>query len=223
VLRIRLTSSSTDYNYQIPAGNMFASSNPRCYEAASHASACPEILALGLRNPYRMALHGNVVFIGDVGTAFEEINRFVYTNASRNFGWSVHEGYVSSPTVSGYVDPILAYDRDDATAQGFRDDDPACNACATGFASVMIGDVADDTRYGGELAGHLLHAEYMDGFVRALPVDASGDPTGPGIHLVHQDGISAMVRGADGYIYLVAMSGEWGAVGPDMVYRLVKP
>ena len=63
----------------------------------------------------------------------------------------------------------------------------------------------------------------MDGFVRALPVDSSGNPTGPGMHLVHQDGISAMVAGPDGYIYLVAQGGDWGTAGPNMVYRLVKP
>jgi hypothetical protein len=223
VLRIRTTSSSADYAYQIPAGNMFPAGNARCYAAASHAAACPEILALGVRNPYRLSIRGNVVFIGDVGSEFEEINRFVYTNATRNFGWSEYDGPTANPTLTGYENPIVAYERSDATAQGYRDDDPACDSCATDFASIIIGDVAGATRYDGELSGHLLHAEFMDGFVRALPVDSVGTPTGPGMHLVHQDGISAMVAGPDGYIYLVAQGGDWGTAGPNMVYRLVKP
>ncbi len=222
-LRIRPKATNVAYDYEIPAGNMYPSTNARCYASASNPNPCPEIMALGLRNPFRATMFGDVLLMGDVGAGYEEINRVSYDAAPRNFGWQTYDGPASNPSLPNYADPILAYHREDATADMFRAQDPACNGCATGYASIMIGDVYTGNRYDGQLTNHLLHGEFMDGFVRALPLDSTGTPTGPGFHLVHQDGVSAMKQGPDGYIYLVSMGFEWSTNGPNMVWRLVKP
>ncbi len=205
--------------YGIPTGNMFDSGNPQCSNIAQSDSPCPEILAMGLRNPYRMSIYGNIVYLGDVGSTYEEIDSFDYTDNNVNFGWPTYDGSAGGET--GYRDPLLEYRRDDSTADSFRSEDPMGES--TGYASVMIGDVYNGSLYGGLLTGRLLHAEFMDGYMRALAVDDSGNRTDMGIHLIHHDGISAMIVGPDDYVYVITQGGAWGTTGPDMVYRLVKP
>lgn len=204
--------------YSIPSGNMFNSGNPQCSNTASSDSPCPEILAMGLRNPYRMSIAGNIVYLGDVGSSYEEIDSLYYTDNTINFGWSTYDGPAGQ---SGYRDPVLAYRRNDSTADLFRGEDPMGES--TGYASVMIGDIYNGSLYGGLLTGKLLHAEFMDGYMRALGIDGSGNKTDMGIHLIHHDGISAMTVGPDDYVYIITQGGAWGTTGPDMVYRLVKP
>jgi len=43
------------------------------------------------------------------------------------------------------------------------------------------------------------------------------------MHIIHHDGISAMIEGPDGYIYIATQRGAWGTGDADIVYRLVKP
>jgi len=210
--------------YSIPAsGNMFAATNTQCSGVVTSATPCPEILAMGLRNPFRMSMAGNIVYLGDVGSAVEEINSFDYTaidtSNPANFGWNTHDGFVSSSSISGYRNPIVYYNRNDSIAIAFRAEDPEGNQ--TGSASIMIGDIYGDLRYGGELDNKLFFAEFYDGFMRAVGVDSNGDITdtdgAPGLHIIHHSQISSMVEGPDGYIYFTTL------FGPAMVYRLVKP
>jgi glucose/arabinose dehydrogenase len=210
--------------YSIPtSGNMFAATNTQCSGVATSATPCPEILAMGLRNPFRMSMAGNIVYLGDVGSAVEEINSFDYTAVDTsnpaNFGWNTHDGFVSSSSIPGYRNPIVYYSRNDSTANAFRTEDPEGNP--TGSASIMIGDIYGGLRYGGELDNKLFFAEFYDGFMRAVGVDSNGDITDtdgvPGLHIIHHGQISSMVEGPDGYIYFTTL------YGPDMVYRLVKP
>jgi len=220
VIRIIPSLTVATGGYSIPTNNTYSSSNPLCSDVATSSDPCPEILARGLRNPYRMSIDGNIVYLGDVGTSYEEINSFDYTDSSLNFGWATYDGPASQ---SGFRDPILAYKRDDATADQFRSEDPACNNCATGYASVIIGDVYRGSGYGGELTGRLLHAEFMDAYMRGVSVNNIGDTTDSGMHIIHHDGISAMIEGPDGYIYIATQRGAWGTGDADIVYRLVKP
>lgn len=220
VIRIQPSLAAGTGGYTIPAGNMFAATNPLCSDITLSAQACPEILAKGLRNPFRMARDGDIIYLGDVGSGTEEVNSFLVTNNTANFGWPTHDGYVGSSTLPGYRNPIVYYTRSGATANAFRAEDPM--ATATGSASVMIGDVYRGSRYTAAMnGGALLFGEFYDGFVRAVGVDASGNITDgdgvPGFHLVHEDGISSMVQGPDGYVYLTALYGS------PMVYRLVLP
>ena len=178
---------------------------------------------MGLRNPFRMSMAGNIVSLGDVGSAVEEINSFDYTAVDTfnpvNFGWNTHDGFVSSSSIPGYRNPIVYYNRNDSIATAFRAEDPEGNL--TGLASIIIGDIYGDLRYDGELNNKLFFAEFYDGFMRAVGVDSNGDITDtdgvPGMHIIHHSQISSMVQGPDSYIYFTTL------FGPAMVYRLVKP
>ncbi|MEK6748717.1 MAG: PQQ-dependent sugar dehydrogenase [Pseudomonadota bacterium] len=220
VIRILPSVEANAGGYSIPDGNMFAASLAKCSNiAASNESACPEIIAKGLRNPFRMSRDGGMIYLGDVGSGIEEINSFPVTGNTANFGWPTHDGPVSSSLLSGYRNPIVSYGRNSATAIGFRAED-STKPMATGAASVMIGGVYRGDKYTAYMnSGALLFDDFYDGYVRAVGVNATGDIVDsdniPGIHLIHGGQITSMVQGPDGYIYLT------GLYGPAMVYRLV--
>ncbi len=196
---------------------------------------CPEIIAIGLRNPYRMSIDGDRVYLGDVGAANEEIDAFDYnTGALVNFAWRLDNSDKNetniqaiidgdSALVGDYVPPILWYTRGGSVASAFRADDPDCNNCGGSSASVIIGDVYRGSVYGGALNGRLMHSEFMDGFARAAPVAAY--PLTGGAHLIHRQGISAMVQGPqlDNFVYVVAQADGYYVSGEHMIYRLVRP
>jgi uncharacterized repeat protein (TIGR03806 family) len=108
---------STGTGYSIPPGNPFAT-NARC-AAGTGADPCPEIFALGFRNPWRFSFDRATgeLWVGDVGQAsWEEIDRVV---AGGNYGWRFREGThcynpsTSCPTTSDgrpLVDPVVEYD-----------------------------------------------------------------------------------------------------------------
>ena len=85
--------------------------------AATPPSACQELFARGLRNPYRIAFDrndgSNRFFINDVGQrTFEEVNE---GHLGHNYGWPTREGTCPqgqssgcSATPAGLIDPITA-------------------------------------------------------------------------------------------------------------------
>ena len=92
--------------YAVPAQNPFAGSE-------GGLGACDEILALGLRNPFRFGVDRATgdLFLGDVGeSAQEEIDRWpAGTRAALDFGWPHCEGTLG--TCGGTHAPILVDDR----------------------------------------------------------------------------------------------------------------
>ncbi len=79
--------------YQIPPGNPYVGRGGR-----------DEIYAYGLRNPWRAAVQGNIISIGDVGQAQqEEVDMLTITGAKGvNFGWPEYEGNrLNDPTRPG--------------------------------------------------------------------------------------------------------------------------
>jgi len=215
---VRITpalTGDTAYDYAIPPGNMFSATNPRCFATAESSSDCPELLAIGLRNPYTMTIDGNVVYLGDVGTTFEEINSFDFRDNTVNFGWATHDGPANT---APFTDPILSYRRDEEPTITFRNDDPACSGqqCTVDTASIMIGDVYRGARYEGLLQGTLVWADFYQGFVRGLGVTDAGAPTGASSHLVHRTATDVMVSGPDGYYYMASLFNR-------RVYRLERP
>lgn len=83
--------------YRIPVDNPFAS-HPLCNDPSiiRHSSACPEIYAWGLRNPWRWSFDRNstadnpILWAGDVGQdALEEVDLIV---KGGNYGWNIMEG-----------------------------------------------------------------------------------------------------------------------------------
>jgi len=81
-IRIDVREASTDQPYRIPEDNPFA----------GVPEARPEVWALGMRNPWRMAFDSQdgSLWVGDVGERFEEEVTVVTPGA--NLGWPVLEG-----------------------------------------------------------------------------------------------------------------------------------
>jgi Glucose / Sorbosone dehydrogenase/FG-GAP-like repeat len=102
--------------YTIPAGNPFAGS--------SCSTACPEIWAYGLRNPWKFTFDRATgdLFIGDVGQGlWEEIDRVPRdTTGPLNFGWNTFEAtrcYGATTCAIGaglapHTPPIIEYGHD---------------------------------------------------------------------------------------------------------------
>ena len=82
IIRIDVREASTHQPYRIPEDNPFA----------GVPEARPEVWALGMRNPWRMAFdpQDGSLWVGDVGERFEEEVTVVTPGA--NLGWPVLEG-----------------------------------------------------------------------------------------------------------------------------------
>ena len=117
---LRIDVDSDDYpedalrNYGIPPDNPFAD-----------AGGAPEIVALGLRSPFRAGFDRATgdLYISDVGSfLFEEINLLPADNLRvHNFGWPNREGSLDSPDFPDppppdVIDPLYEYPWDGAAA-----------------------------------------------------------------------------------------------------------
>lgn len=177
--------------YAIPPGNPYAEGE----------DGLPEIMALGLRNPWKFDFDAatGALYIADVGqNAWEEVNYLPPGEiAGANLGWDYREGpaaYEGQPPADlSLVDPVAWYDR----SQG----------CSITGGEVYRGQAFLD------LAGVYLYADYCSGQVWGLlrqatgefqnaqlfqvsgrPVDFAQDPGG-NIYLLDQSGaILQLVR-----------------------------
>jgi len=155
ILRIDPTGGTP---YAIPPGNPFV----------AQESAKPEIVAYGLRNPWRFWIDAptNTMLIGDVGEgAREEVNRLPLDRLGLNFGWPCREGTTVPPKVpipascagAKLTAPLYAYPH------------------TTKRCSVTGGVVARDTRITG-LTGLYLWADFCEGRVNGLTPDGKVVP-----------------------------------------------
>ncbi len=99
-------------DYAIPPSNPFAG-----------GGGAPEILAFGLRNPFRASLDRTTgdLFIGDVGQgAIEEIDLIRPTDFGLNFGWPILEGTrINQPgSTAGMTAPIAEYSHGTGPREG---------------------------------------------------------------------------------------------------------
>ena len=141
--------------YAIPPGNPFV----------SVAGARPEIVAYGLRNPWRFWIDAktNQMLIGDVGEGTrEEIDRLPLGQLGLDFGWPCKEGNATPPEVSlptacksaTLTPPLWQYPH-------------SATRC-----SITGGVVSHDPRLPG-LDGLYLWSDYCDGQVYALDPGAA--------------------------------------------------
>jgi glucose/arabinose dehydrogenase len=92
-------------DYSIPPANPFAS-----------GGGAPEVLAMGLRNPFRVSIDpvSGDLFIGDVGQErLEELDRAPAASPGLfNFGWPLREGtlpHFPGPADPSFLPPVLEY------------------------------------------------------------------------------------------------------------------
>ncbi|MGQ0815758.1 MAG: PQQ-dependent sugar dehydrogenase [Gemmatimonadota bacterium] len=116
----------------------------------------PEIWALGLRNPWRIAFDrtDGLLYIADVGQSnWEEINVVAAGARGLNYGWSIMEGRhcfrVASCDQTGLTLPVFEYDH------------------SGGNCSVTGGFVYRGARI-PSLRGHYFYADYCSGRVRSF-------------------------------------------------------
>jgi uncharacterized repeat protein (TIGR03806 family) len=111
---LRIDVNSVQRPYGIPSDNPFAG-NARCNVNGTGTQNCPEIYALGLRNPWRWSFDQPTgdLWVADVGQGqFEEIDRIV---RGGNYGWDNREGaHCFEPEIgcitAGMIDPLAEYD-----------------------------------------------------------------------------------------------------------------
>lgn len=134
----------TDEPYGIPAGNPFVA-----------GSGAPEIFLMGVRNPWRNAFDGEMLYIADVGqSATEEITVVdVAQAAGANLGWNVVEGTDCYPAGAvciqgGFVMPAHTYSHEDG--------------CSITGGYVYRGQAIP------KLAGRYFFADYCVGTLRSL-------------------------------------------------------
>jgi glucose/arabinose dehydrogenase len=199
MLRIDVDGTTTAPWYTIPPTNPFAGST-----CDGTSGACPEIWALGLRNPWRFSfdrLTGDL-YIGDVGQgAREEVNlEPVGTPGGRNYGWRTLEGSICTPAFGspcppppGYAAPIVEYDHS------------VGSSITGGF------------RYRGEripaLAGAYLYGDFVSQRLWAATTNGLGAWTGQQQLLVAPSGIAGFGEDAQGELYFAGL-------GSGTLYRI---
>jgi glucose/arabinose dehydrogenase len=167
----------------------------------------PEVVALGLRNPWRYSFDRKAgdLWIGDVGDfTEEEVNHLSAREMEgADFGWPAREG--TAPTKSelrpspGAIDPVLTYSRSG------RDDDPRC-AITGGY---VVRDPALTS-----LRGKYLYADFCEGEIMAFPARTrhprrDREPTG-----LNVPRLASFAEDADGRIYVISLDGP--------VYRITE-
>jgi glucose/arabinose dehydrogenase len=179
--------------YRVPRDNPFA----------DEPGARPEILAYGLRNPWRFSFDRETddLWIGDVGQSEqEEIDALPREEieSGANFGWSAFEGtarFNEDEEAPDAIDPVLTYGRD-------------------GGCSVTGGYVVRDQAL-ESLYGRYLYADFCAGQLRSFSAEealagSAQDDRPLGLQV---PAISSFAEDASGRIYAVSLEGP--------VYRLV--
>lgn len=180
MLRIDINTESAPY--LIPPTNPYR----------NNSAFLPEILSLGLRNPWRVAvdrLTGDI-FIGDVGqNSTEEISLVSRdTKGGENFGWRCLEGNKNYNTsgcqpASTYVAPIFEYPQNSA------------NGC-----SITGGFVYRGTK-SPSLEGKYIYGDYCVGQIWALSKSTTNSWTSAPILKTGRSELSTFGEDREGEIY----------------------
>jgi glucose/arabinose dehydrogenase len=168
-----------------------------------------EVWAIGLRNPFRPAFDGNLLYIADVGqNLFEEVDvvdaTAATTKAGLNYGWSIMEGThcfnASTCDMSGLTLPVYDYVHSSA-----------------GECAVIGGFVYRGTASPG-LQGTYLFSDLCVGFLRGLALDGGGTATvvqAPMADASGRGGVQSFGRDGAGELYVLT--------GDGSVLKIVKP
>jgi len=194
MLRINVLPGIAGIGYSIPLDNRFASNSLCSTDDPVNrptTQPCPEIFALGFRNPYRWSFDRGTgqLWVGDVGQgAVEEVDR---VGLGENFGWRCFEGTRNTGLGCGTPGPtqvpVAQYGRDVGT-------------------TVIGGFVYRGSRFPG-LVGRYIFGDFGSG--RIFNIDARAQPvlemtTGFASAL----NISSFGEGVDGELFVVHYGGQ---------------
>ncbi len=140
------------------------------------------VIAYGLRNPFRMALHpvSGELWIGDVGwSSWEEVNRHSSPlGAVRNFGWPCREGESHQPgiynqatlcsTMTSSTPPHYAYSHGGSVVSG--------DGCGGGGAISGMTFYAGGS-YPSQYTNALFFADYSRNCLWVMPAGTNGLPS----------------------------------------------
>ena len=156
-----------------------------------------ELWSHGLRNPFRMWLDGDDLYIGDVGqNAYEEIDVVSVTGGPYDFGWPITEGlHCFSPRsgcdTDGITLPVLEVAHGDA-----------------GTCSITGGAVYRGTAI-PEFDGRYFYSDFCGGWLRSFVWDGTAatesmDHTG---EVGSAGGVVGMGHGPDGELLVLTTAG----------------
>ncbi|MDF1737600.1 MAG: PQQ-dependent sugar dehydrogenase [Verrucomicrobiales bacterium] len=177
VLRIDVDGRTGDLPYGIPEDNPFI----------NDPIACPEIWALGLRNPWGSAIdpETGLFFLADVGQdLYEEIN---IIKKAGNYGWEYREGNTAFPLRAAMMAPLGK--KPDVPAD-LDLEEPIHQYDRSDGLSITGGFV-----YRGKaipaLAGHFLYGDWRFGNLWALHYDADSKKMDANYHIEKPADLSA--------------------------------
>ena len=201
LLRLDVSPGARGFDpYAVPAGNPYAGNSP-C-PGGSGAAPCPEVVASGLRNPFRFSFDSappHDLWIGDVGQdAWEEVDHIAVADLPGvSFGWDCKEGDAdySSPTPAtgcpppSYVGPIHTY----------ANPTPGSRAVTGG---VVVRDQALIP-----LLGRYLYADFYVSPLRSLDpaLGTTSDRAEPSLPA---DSVASFGQDAAGHVYVVSLGGS---------------
>lgn len=191
MLRIDINGTTGAVRYSIPPSNPNAAGNPPlCNLNGTGAQPCPEIFAIGLRNPWRWSFDSasGQLWVGDVGQgAVEEVDR---VNLGGNYGWRCFEGTRDTGLACGSpgqtLFPVAQYGRGVGK-------------------SVTGGYVYRGTRLPG-LVGRYIFADFVSGRIFNIDATAQG-VLDMGGGLLSGLAISSFGEGRDGELFAVDYGG----------------
>jgi glucose/arabinose dehydrogenase len=176
--------------YGIPSDNPFLDVD----------DAAREIVAYGLRNPWRFSFDRETgdLWLADVGqSSWEEINRVPFDELpGANFGWNLMEGThrFEGDEPGDHVPPIYEYETGGP------------EGCAVTGGYVYRGAAIEG------LQGAYLYSDACNGAIRALAVDAESEVVAQADLGVAAERVVSFGQDADGELYVLDLSGP--------VYRL---
>lgn len=189
---------STPGSYGIPPDNPFVASATQCGTNGTGPGSCPEIFAMGFRNPWRWSFDRQTseLWVADVGEGRrEEVNRVLL---GENYGWRCMEGTLFTGLACGaainLIPPVVEYEHDLGR-------------------SVTGGYVYRGASF-PSLVGTYVFGDFISGNIFTIPSDAV--PTGL-LSRGFDSGlrISSFGQGVNGELYVVDYDGG--------LYRIVSP
>jgi len=178
--------------YAVPSTNPFLDTE----------GAAPEIVAYGLRNPWRFSFDPETdeVWIADVGQdEREEVNRVALDELpGANFGWNLMEGTreFAGSEPEDHVPPVYEYET------------RGPEGCAITGGVVYRGGAIP------ELTGVYLYADYCNGVVRGLLVDDDGEVVEQAELGIDGGAVVSFATDTHGEVYVLDLEGAVTRIEP---------